>query len=247
MKLMMLCQTKGRREARANTWALARERVNTRLNNESQKDRKDFIDCMEKHKGDTDEITEEEMVSNMFIVILAGSETTATLLAGVTYWLLRTPHALRRVTEEIRSTFKSEDEITVQAVTTTLPYTIACLTEALRIYPPAPSVFVRMTLEEESIAGHVVPKGTHVAVHQTATYWSETNFRRAKEYIPERWLPQSTDDPKSEFYNDSESFPQSMFPTAHITNTIQTAKATSPSPSVRETASAAISHSQRCD
>ena len=209
--LMKLLCPKSLPEARAKAWALARERVNTRQNNESQKGRADFIDFLERHKGESNEITDEEIISHMFILIIAGSETTATLLSGVTYWLLRTPHALKRATEEIRSTFLSEEDITIPAVTTRLPYTIACLEEALRLYPPAPSVLPRMTLEQQTIAGYVIPKGTHVAVHHSATYWSESNFHRATEYVPERWLKENTEDPSGKFYHDGMLIPICLF------------------------------------
>lgn len=65
-------QTKAKRNARAEIWKFAYERVSARRNNESANDRKDFIDFMEKHKGDMDEIDDDEMVSNMFILIIAG-------------------------------------------------------------------------------------------------------------------------------------------------------------------------------
>lgn len=35
-----------------------------------------------------------------------------------------------------------------------------------------------------------------------SAYHSEINFHRAKEFIPERWLPESTTNPESPFYND---------------------------------------------
>jgi cytochrome P450 len=157
-------------------------------------------------RKDSDHISEAEIVQNMFLLIVAGSETTATLLTGVTYFLLRNPTAYKKITEEIRSTFSSEDQITIQDINTKLPYTIACLTEGLRVYPPAPSSFPRTTYQDEIISGHAIPKDTQVGVHQSAAYFSESNFHRAGEFIPERWLPESTKNKESEFYNDS-TFP----------------------------------------
>jgi len=42
-----------------------------------------------------------------------------------------------------------------------------------------------------------------VAVHQSAANWSEDNFHRAKDFCPERWLPESVREPGSPFYNDN--------------------------------------------
>lgn len=68
-------------------------------------------------------------------LINAGSETTATVLAGVTYLLLQHPLSLERLTQEVRSAFNQESEITFNSVQH-LPFMLACLNEALRIYPP---------------------------------------------------------------------------------------------------------------
>lgn len=53
--------------------------------------------------------------------IIAGSETTATLLTGTTFLLLKNPATLQKLNDEIRSAFKSEDEITFSSVEH-LPY-----------------------------------------------------------------------------------------------------------------------------
>lgn len=48
------------------------------------------------------------------------------------------------------------------------------------------------------IAGDFIPEGTSVGVHQLATFRFEENFKFAKEFRPERWLPGEN----GEFEND---------------------------------------------
>lgn len=92
-------------------------------------------------------------------MIIGGSETTATLLAGVTYLLLSNPVALQRLTVEVRSTFQSEQEITMTSVNQ-LTYMLACLNEALRVYPPVPVGLPRVTpAGGRTIHGRFVPQG----------------------------------------------------------------------------------------
>lgn len=74
---------------------------------------------------------------------MAGSETTATLLAGVTYLLLSNPDTLKKLTDEVRTTFKEESDITMTSVNQ-LTYMLACLNEALRVYPPVPTGLPRV-------------------------------------------------------------------------------------------------------
>jgi cytochrome P450 len=78
-----------------------------------------------------------ELVGNSSILIIAGSETTATVLSSVTFLLLKNPTVMAKVVHEIRSTFANEDEITIAAVGD-LKYMLAYLQEAMRIYPAVP-------------------------------------------------------------------------------------------------------------
>lgn len=102
-------------------------------------------------------VTEQEYRSTVATLIIAGSETTATLMSGVTYYLLKDPERMMKLKTEIREAFSSADEIDFVSVNK-LPYLLACLDEALRIYPPVADTFPRNTEEkEEIICGKIVP------------------------------------------------------------------------------------------
>jgi len=104
-------------------------------------------------------MTEAEICATFATLLLAGSETTATLLAAVTYYLLKTPDAMAKLTTEIRTSFKSEDEIT-QVSVNKLQYQLAVLDEAMRIHPPAPFGFPRVVPDRgRMVDGHWVPGG----------------------------------------------------------------------------------------
>lgn len=105
-------------------------------------------------------MTRQEVISNMRILLTAGSETTATLLSGATYHLLQNPAVLQRVQLEIRRAFKSEEDITVRSVSKPdlLPYLEAVLQESLRCYPSIPAILPRITGPEGAlIDGNFVP------------------------------------------------------------------------------------------
>lgn len=122
-------------------------------------DRPDFLSNVLKHQGTEKGMTVEELVSNSHVLILAGSETTATLLSGVTYYILTVPGVLDKLKAEVRGAFSSEDEITWSAVNQ-LKYTLAVLNEALRMYPPVPFGFPRVVEGEGAfICGRWVPGG----------------------------------------------------------------------------------------
>ena len=102
-------------------------------------------------------MSRDEIMKTSGTLIIAGSETTATLLSGVTFHLLDNPVILRRLMDEIRGRFSSVEEMTFVALAQ-LPYLSACLQEALRIYPPIAGNLPRRTLPGGAmIAGHFVP------------------------------------------------------------------------------------------
>lgn len=144
-------------DARKRQELHTRTTVQKRLQNSVAYDRGDFMDSMLRHRGDKDGLSDDELVANAKILIIAGSETTATLLSGVTYWLLRNPDKLEKAITETRSVMKSEADITSTSAATKLPYMLACIEEAFRLYPPVPTSLQRMSLEPIRISGYDIP------------------------------------------------------------------------------------------
>ncbi|KAK8120575.1 Cytochrome P450 [Apiospora kogelbergensis] len=161
------------------------ERVNRRL--QMTTDRPDFLSYILKAEGDKAMSMEETYVCAQ-VLIVAGSETTATALTGATSLLLENAEALKRLTAEIEDRFGSEDDITIQS-TAELPYLSAVVQESLRMCPPGPAVFPRVVPEGgRVVCGQFVPGGFTVGVHQLAADRSSRNFADPESFLPERWL-----------------------------------------------------------
>ncbi|KAE8331440.1 cytochrome P450 [Aspergillus sergii] len=182
--------------------------VQKRLSNTAAHGRGDFMDSMLRNRGEKDGLTDAELEANANILIIAGSETTATLLSGVTFLLLSSPETLTKATAEVRTTMQSEDDITFTNVSSQLPYLLACIDEAFRMYPPVPSGLPRISQATMKIAGYTIPPQTKVSVHQSAAYWSPANFHDPDRFIPERWLPEAKENPASPYYNDNRAVVQ---------------------------------------
>ncbi|KPM39269.1 Isotrichodermin C-15 hydroxylase [Neonectria ditissima] len=167
---------------------LSAAKVSKRL--ATQSDRPDFITAMTTRRGSSkgDNLTFDELASHASVLITAGSETTATALSAVAYYLSMNPKALSRLTEEVRTTFATEDEIDLLSVQK-LSYMLAVLDEGMRLYPPAPGGQPRIISEGGAeVVGVYVPAGTKVEVWQWATHHNPANFTLPDEFIPERWL-----------------------------------------------------------
>lgn len=152
-------------------------------------ERDDFFSHLLREKENGPQITPEFILAQSTTLIVAGSETTATLLIGVTYYLLHQPETLRHLQEEICNAFTSSKDINTDS-TAALPYLAAVIEEGLRIYPPAPMGLPR-DCPGATIDGYYVPKGAVVCVSGFVATHNEEYFTDCDEFHPERWLPSS--------------------------------------------------------
>lgn len=179
------------------------ERVTKRLDRGRTTEGRDLWDyVLGQEEGK--QLSRGEMDANSTLFMIAGTETTATLLSGLTYLLLKNPSKLAALSEEIRGAFANEKDMSMEAIAA-LPYLAACLKEALRLYPPVPVGLPHLTPANGStICGQFVPPGvrmrsqtpwyvintdqaTVMAPHY-AMYTSPLNFKEPMSFAPERWL-----------------------------------------------------------
>ncbi|KAE8412379.1 cytochrome P450 [Aspergillus pseudocaelatus] len=150
-------------------------------------ERPDLIEGLLKKKEELG-LTIDRLTANAETLVIAGSETTATLLSGVTYLLLKNPEAYQTLTKEVRSAFNSEEDIHLGSVAK-LPYMLACLDEALRMYPPGAIGPPRVTPKGGvKILGAWIPGRTYVSIHHWALYRREEYFTDPHTFHPERFL-----------------------------------------------------------
>jgi len=193
-KLLIKLAPKNVVEASKQHVELCKRQANKRI--AEKMDRPDFMSYILAHNDKETGMTVPEIQANAYVVIIGGSETTATLLSGATYYLLRNPEVMEKLKAGIRSSFKSEKDITFATVSQ-LPYLLAVLNEALRIYPPVAAKLPRVVPTEGAIVdGRFVPGGTWVSVCHWAAYHSTHNFRDPDKFVPERWIgdPRYEDD-----------------------------------------------------
>lgn len=106
-------------------------------------------------------VHEHELLANVSILLPAGSETTATALCGIFYYLGRHPRAYEILAREIRTAFSSEGDINIKS-TARLSYLVAVIEEVLRIYPPGAETPPRVS-PGDIVGGYYIPKGVSAA------------------------------------------------------------------------------------
>lgn len=183
---------KGVAGARAQNMKRAVQTVQNRIQRDT--DRKDFlyyILAANQEKA----MTPAEIHVNAFSLSIAGSESTATALCGAVYQILSHPDVYAKLTHEIRTMYKSEEEITLSSIYN-LEYLDAVLNDTMRMYPPVAITLPRVVpAGGETVDGSFVPAGTTVGVNHFSTYHHPLNFHRPSEFLPERWLAKDGNDP----------------------------------------------------
>jgi cytochrome P450 len=241
------------RASKRNHLAHVSKLANERIHGAKQADRGDFMDYMMRSRGQPHEMRDDELVVNADLIMVAGSETTATLLSGVTYYMLKTPRTLKKATEEVRSAFESSDDINFTEARTKLPYLMACLEEGLRIFPPVPLSISRSVPlgAPVQISGITVPekvrKSPPSPIHNysRASLTNHEQHRPLSESISSRPTPRRPTSTRRASSTRSAGCPRRRR-TRRRPSTATGARCTSPSASGPVTASAATWRSTRC-
>lgn len=136
-----------------------------------------------------------EIEDNILTFIGAGHETTARALAWTLYCLSHRPQ-FRNLMEAEIDAVRAEGVPPVEWLER-MPHVRAAFEEALRLYPPAPSIN-RAAIAADS---YVDPKGRRVEIRPGTTIlvmpWTlhrhEAHWENPRAYQPERFLPENRD------------------------------------------------------
>lgn len=129
---------------------------------------------------DGEPLTDRELRDELITLLLAGHETTATSIGWAFERLLRTPHALQRLTAEVRSGDSTE-------------YLDAVIKETLRLRPVVTEVF-RAPAHDTELGEFVIEANQQVAVSiLLAQYDPDLYGPDPQAFRPERFLDGATD------------------------------------------------------
>lgn len=145
----------------------------------------DFLTLLLRAEG-PDGLTRSEIEDNIITFIGAGHETTARALGWVIYCLSEAPWERDRVEAEIdRVTANEPDPVKWLDA---MPLTRSAFEEALRLYPPAPSIN-REPIETDRYRDLVLPKGAQVLVMPWTVHRHRKLWTDPEAFLPERFHP----------------------------------------------------------
>ncbi|XP_065061538.1 cholesterol 24-hydroxylase-like isoform X2 [Rhopilema esculentum] len=138
-------------------------------------------------------ITDEDLIDEFVTFIIAGQDTTASLLSFLLFSLLENPSVMKRLKDEIDIVLHDNKDVTFEDLGK-MKFMGQCIKETLRLYPPAAS-FNRVTPCIDKYGDYEIPKGTMTSIflfsmHRDPRYWPKPEI-----FDPDRWERDSADNP----------------------------------------------------
>lgn len=153
---------------------------------------KDFLDLFLEAADDNKEFTENQVISNSFLIFLAGFETTTVTMMFLHYMLSFYPDWQEKCYQEVRGSCEANGSQWIYESLAELQNLESFISENLRVHPPLVRFDRIATKDVQLDNGIFIPKGTVMrfplyALHTSKAYWSDPlTFR------PERFLPENS-------------------------------------------------------
>jgi cytochrome P450 len=132
-----------------------------------------------------------EVRDEVITIFMAGHETTAVTMTWVWYLLSQRPAEEARLHAELDAVLGGRAP--TPADLPKLVYTKMVIEEAMRIYPPAPGVTLRVAKADDEICGYKVKAGTHVMVSPWIVHRHRRSWDQPERFDPERFSPQRSE------------------------------------------------------
>ncbi|CAM6128886.1 unnamed protein product [Calypogeia fissa] len=155
----------------------------------------DFVDALLGF-GQTKEFQErlpmDAVKAILLDMIAAGEDTSSVTVVWALAELLRNPHVLRKVQEELDSVV-GPYRLVQEEDLPELHYVNAVVKETLRLHPPGPFPLPHESTEDCEIEGFHIPARTKVLVNLWGMHRDPAVWERPLEFDPDRFLNSTTD------------------------------------------------------
>lgn len=196
------------RKARERNWRIISAAFNRRMtpttSAEVDPQRVDLLTPLVDHVDESGQkgVTKAESFTNGLAFVIAGTQLNTNVVSTATYLLLQHRTAWQRLSEEVRTQFSNDDEITVQS-TQSLTYLGAVIKETLRIRHPTPINLPRVvpptgcSIDGTFIPGNICyyisdPLFPHVSHHTMLSLYLflplDFDYSGQVSYMIRRWL-----------------------------------------------------------
>ncbi|XP_010253861.1 PREDICTED: cytochrome P450 90A1-like isoform X1 [Nelumbo nucifera] len=138
--------------------------------------------------------SDEEIVDFLLALLVAGYETTSTIMTLAVKFLTETPLALAQLKEEhdgIRAAKEQSEEGLQWSDYKSMPFTQCVINETLRVANIISGIF-RRAMADVNIKGYTIPKGWKVFASFRAVHLDHDHYKEARTFNPWRWQQSNT-------------------------------------------------------
>lgn len=140
-------------------------------------------------EGDASLLSDQEVRDQLMTTFLAGHETTASGLTWAGWVLASHPAIAQQAESEVDQVLQGR--VPTFADVARLPLLGQIVKETLRLYSPAPGVFMRQAVEAVQIGDWLVPKGALVSILSTVPQRDPRWFPDPDTFDPARFAPEA--------------------------------------------------------
>ncbi|KAI3807007.1 hypothetical protein L1987_22927 [Smallanthus sonchifolius] len=156
---------------------------------------KDFVDILleiQNHKDASFVLDRDTVKALILDVFTGGTDSTYATLEWELSLLLRNPHAMKKLQEEVRKVANGKPKITEDDLDQ-MPYLKAVVKETFRMHMPLPLLVPRESTRDVKLMGYNIAAGTQVLINAWAVGRDPSLWDNPEEFRPERFLDSSVD------------------------------------------------------
>lgn len=197
----------GRQEklkAKATLQNLINEQIQARRSGRSeQASQTDYLAMLlsaqddEAQSKSTATLTNDEIRDNCMVIFAAGHDTTATALTWWIALMAQHPGYADKVRQEIETVIGDRNPAPEDF--SRLAWLTATLKESMRLYPPAPLLFVRRLTQDMQLGEWHIPKGANLSVPIWHVHHDARWFADPEQFQPERFMPAAAEIPRGAY------------------------------------------------
>ena len=133
--------------------------------------------------------TDNELLGEGILMMMAGSDTSSSSLTATIFYLVQHPTVLEKLQKDLRASFPAQSSIQPVAAENH-KYLRACMDEAMRLSPPAPTNIPRIVGQGGiKVVNEHLSENVYVGVPNFCVFRDERSFANPHDFIPERWIP----------------------------------------------------------
>ncbi|KAE8681872.1 Carotene epsilon-monooxygenase [Hibiscus syriacus] len=137
-----------------------------------------------------EEVSSLQLRDDLLSMLVAGHETTGSVLTWTLYLLSKDPSSLPKAQQEVDTVL--EGRLPTYEDIKNLKFLTRCITESLRLYPHPPVLIRRAQVDDVLPGNYKVKAGQDIMISVYNIHHSSQVWERAEEFVPERFELESS-------------------------------------------------------